>query len=999
MFKKEINLNYIHFKGGDFVVVAGDSNSTNAERGRHTSKILFNLSSLSTEANSFLFISDNHIPPGSYFFVVAYPLSPSVDPRLPPSCLATRGSDNIEQKGPAHLFQVESDGSCHRISGSSSTHDSSHNTLSVLDTKLKLSFGLAFNYSGGDTCNTIGGKHFPRSGTILLECYNGRAPHGFVREVSACNYELTYRHPAACPLECPRIPQFGSVCGGVRRGRCNRGGHDDPFPRCLCKSGFSGIACEVAEKSFVKQPSLEPSPLLSHVPILLKQLPNSPSRLGLLAELPTFFQVFFFILFLLIAFTLFGCRPSDSYFFRARRFRSGMFFVFVFAVWLFRVFFYASAPKIIRARSTHLFQYNDAVSSILSFPSFASRKVSLPFSARKRQRVFIRAFDLENGGPHSLAQLAGTLADSLHMKRIHTTRSVPRFDSRYTRNVSVGEGSARGDIVIDHEYHTSAVDVSSGIKQFIWELGDLPPQDFHRASKFLGHTFYTRSFVRQPRLNLLRIYVDFSKWERVPSKVEDVRHLKKNIVLVDDEGPRGISGLLERRLSGRWPGLEVVEVKGFSKAELADLLRRAKVYVDAGMRGMEMMGQEVLPFFVVPILEHARNGETEFDYPLPESLKFDYSRHEATGAIQNGGDDVVAKVEAVLGDWEGALERIEPARRLFFYRKQLAAIDPARLFSATLNVHVLACSPFHIGGVDSVVEDALSLQALSAYFVASAVHFVAPAASTTLHAPLDEQDFKADVSQFLLAAADMLGTLSFTRVSGSSPLCEHANSKSLSDAQRSAMVYSHFGNADLVAVLSWRALPLQPRSITSWQDALRASSALYSTLVLRGAVLGVLFKVEDGETSDPRQPPPFSAYLNQEGALYLSWKDPSSASEPLVWSDNGSPSSSNRDHGAAEQGLWLDLRRLARFGVPRLFGVDADPPVLDQALALLEAGIDVENPTREALRDHAAVLRLYRLADRNGAAYLCGHTDFRRLAGFTPYATDLCGGDAVVTHV
>jgi hypothetical protein len=78
--------------------------------------------------------------------------------------------------------------------------------------------------------------------------------------------------------------------------------------------------------------------------------------------------------------------------------------------------------------------------------------------------------------------------------------------------------------------------------------------------------------------------------------------------------------------------------------------------------------------------------------------------------------------------------------------------------------------------------------------------------------------------------------------------------------------------------------------------------------------------------------------------------------------------------------------------------MDMDPPALDQAIALQESGLSWDDlVTSVEARDHASAARLFRARDRHGGAYLCGHVDFRRIAGFTPHATDLCGGDAVVS--
>ena len=340
----------------------------------------------------------------------------------------------------------------------------------------------------------------------------------------------------------------------------------------------------------------------------------------------------------------------------------------------------------------------------------------------------------------------------------------------------------------------------------------------------------------------------------------------------------------------------------------------------------------------------------------------------------------------------------------------------ARLIAATLHVHVLACSPFLLPP-DNVPDGAVRdgggsgpdgggyapagprFTTLSAYLVATALHYVAPAASSTLHSGLEAGELEADASELLLAARSTAGTLAFTRVADSSPLCAPSEGSSVpaESTWLSALAHAHFGNSDVAAVLSWRALPLQPTAVTLWQDALRASRAPYSTLVLRGVLLGVLIKL-DGVTGTDSivRPPRVRVMLDAAGAMVLS--GPGVVNQPLVWEDNGLAADAGDTAGALPRGLWADLRRIAAYGVPRVLGMDADPPALDQAIALQESGLSWDDlVTSVQARDHAAAARLYRARDRHGGSYLCGHVDFRRIAGFTPHAADLCGGDAVVS--
>lgn len=335
----------------------------------------------------------------------------------------------------------------------------------------------------------------------------------------------------------------------------------------------------------------------------------------------------------------------------------------------------------------------------------------------------------------------------------------------------------------------------------------------------------------------------------------------------------------------------------------------------------------------------------------------------------------------------------------------------ARLIAATLHVHILACSPFASPTLEAAVaaaaDKAVSLPTnprhvtLSAYLVATALHYVAQAASATLHTALEDGELEADAAELLLAVRSTAGTLAFTRVAALSPLCA-ASDGLLAPGETEwlgALAHAHFGNSDVAAALSWRALPLQPSAITLWQDALRSSSAPYSTLVLRGVLLGVLFKL-DGATSSASivRPPRIRVLLDAAGAMVLS--GPGVVEHPLVWSDDGQDPDAVETSGGPPlpRGLWADLRRISAYGVPRVLGMDADPPALDQVIALHESGVDWDDTVTAAnARGHAVAARLFRARDRHGGAYLCGHVDFRRVAGFTPHATDLCGGDAVVS--
>ncbi len=108
--------------------------------------------------------------------------------------------------------------------------------------------GMRLVYKGGPVCNDAGAK---RSMTIDLVCgrVNGGSATSFVSE-DGCDYSITLRHPAACPVQCP------FSCSG--RGFCGydtslRGAH------CFCDVGATGDECTGTSSSALRPDYEDPS--------------------------------------------------------------------------------------------------------------------------------------------------------------------------------------------------------------------------------------------------------------------------------------------------------------------------------------------------------------------------------------------------------------------------------------------------------------------------------------------------------------------------------------------------------------------------------------------------------------------------------------------------------------------------------------------------------------------------------------------------------------------
>jgi hypothetical protein len=577
-------------------------------------------------------------------------------------CEATLGAGGAKARGAASLFQVAG-GECHRLSSGAD------GVLGVGLSPVPTQVGLVFSFVGGDACAAPAGGagEVNRTGVVSLECFNGRAPENRVEEVGHCTYRITLQHVAGCPLQCPRDGE-GAVCGGRTRGECLR----DPAAgaaRCACREGHSGDDCSTAP-SQLPAPTPEPSaaapppprravgaavaaagarvaPPLSDGAGAAAGARSSGGGSGgggarassLMGWITVYFPVSLVVVWAAGG-GLRGLRVAAGA--RTLRGRLGALLPFVALCALLFVVFpqvwggggaaaraaaadaaprFAAAVPPLRAAA--------AAPAHAPFGTLKERLPALPPHTLASQRVFIRTFNVRGGGPQCLANIAWAFHAAVGVRGTFVTTRAPLWDF-YVKNISVGDCVAgsreavacrRGDVVVNHEFFQDSYDPSLGLKQFIWELGDVPLssswQATHGAAKYLGHSFYTRDFVLGSRYALLRQFVPPGQWGELPASPEALRARKGNLVLLDDEGTEDVVRRLEP-LRARWPDLEVVVLKGFTWDELKDLFLRAKVLIDAGMRGMERISVECLQFFVVPL--HVSGGRRTLP-PLLRSPK------------------------------------------------------------------------------------------------------------------------------------------------------------------------------------------------------------------------------------------------------------------------------------------------------------------------------------------------------------------------------------------
>lgn len=99
-------------------------------------------------------------------------------------------------------------------------------------------FGIIVSFQGGHSCGEIS-----RNISITIICADvERVRNANVIESKTipCSYIASVESRVGCPVECPRDPKTGAVCGGRDRGTCNI---TERGVMCICATGRSGQSC------------------------------------------------------------------------------------------------------------------------------------------------------------------------------------------------------------------------------------------------------------------------------------------------------------------------------------------------------------------------------------------------------------------------------------------------------------------------------------------------------------------------------------------------------------------------------------------------------------------------------------------------------------------------------------------------------------------------------------------------------------------------------------
>jgi hypothetical protein len=115
-------------------------------------------------------------------------------------------------------------------------------------------FGITISFQGGHSCGSIS-RNFSIT-VICADVERVRNANVIESKTIACSYIASVESRVGCPVECPRDPKTGAVCGGRDRGTCNitqRGA------MCICATGKIGKSCSDGNEDRVVSTLSSPS--------------------------------------------------------------------------------------------------------------------------------------------------------------------------------------------------------------------------------------------------------------------------------------------------------------------------------------------------------------------------------------------------------------------------------------------------------------------------------------------------------------------------------------------------------------------------------------------------------------------------------------------------------------------------------------------------------------------------------------------------------------------
>jgi len=608
-------------------------------------------------------VPDHHTPPWTYLVALCSSFGPSTDARLHGCGATSVGSDGVVRSGGAYLWQMETGAPCHRLTGPAPP------AVGAIPDPTALGIMVAFEQAG-DACPKPGADGAPggfvnRSGQLVLECSNSAAHTARVEEVGLCTYRVTMQHAAGCPLGCPRAAAGGKVCGGSSRGAC----HADPAtlqPRCRCRGGFTGRACEEAPP-LPEAPSPEPSPpppwrqqqqpqRQRPAPPALRERPSgadageggrgSPAcdsqPVALLPPLAYAAAAALFAYSAVRAGQAAGPAAKGSAGARAGGrmppralallLAAGIaVLVFIFsapaapapgaasvsasaasaaaAAAAFAAAAGAAAPGAAAAGGGGLFRLPGPAYGALPPAPFLASRLVLPAPLRASQRVYVQAANTGSDAAHALVQLAWTLHVALGVDKTFASAPAPGWDALYPARARLADEkdvayAGLGALAVSEAFRGGGVaEGALGVKRFVWVLGDVEGAA-REAGAHPGVKLLAGSFFAREVLRLPAAAL-LRPWVP-PNEWPDAPAGVEDAAGAKEDlvlVDGDAAWDVDQVLEGAALGAVVERVPPDApKHTLKALLTRAKVLVVTSPRGFERLAQVALLFFVVPIV-------------------------------------------------------------------------------------------------------------------------------------------------------------------------------------------------------------------------------------------------------------------------------------------------------------------------------------------------------------------------------------------------------------
>ena len=320
--------------------------------------------------------------------------------------------------------------------------------------------------------------------------------------------------------------------------------------------------------------------------------------------------------------------------------------------------------------------------------------VSATHTLRRRTPAIVveqRACPKFTGGPEALILMLLAAGPSSYATRDPATCH-PVFRDTYPsilqHRVRGKRDLARwraGDVLILPEQASCpAALLAKGVKVYIWLLGAVGPgliaKKKAQGCKFLAHSFWLSTAyaasdgLRLPPTSVIRPYfapamVALARSDAQARLRADpaAARVRSDVVLLNHD----LSRRAKEKLGGVCARLTCTMVVGFTREQLVDLFRSAKVIVGWCMRGAEKTVVEAALFGVhVVTSTSCMNDADARDFPVPAS-------HRAADAAALPGvvDRAVARFEADRGAFE-------PLRRLYFSLDEESMADEVRRWMA-----------------------------------------------------------------------------------------------------------------------------------------------------------------------------------------------------------------------------------------------------------------------------------------------------------------------------